>query len=193
MKKFVVRMIDSYEISPTATHIGVVEFSEKAKLKIPFDRTYNPKELKRLVNEIEPSDENRRNTDLAFQLAKRELLSPGGGSRSYVPRIVILVTAGRSTGRISLRNAVQPLRGDGVRVYVIGVGDRTDRRELTSVVADKKDLHEVNTPEETPLVATDVLNGIKSYTKKSKISGIIRTFKMWGSLSDPQQICGGTV
>lgn len=169
VKNFVLRMIDSYEVSPQNTHIGVLEFSEKARIRIPLNKTFNPKELKSLVKEIEPSNKDSRNIDLAFKFAEKELLPPEGGSRPNVTRVMVLVTAGRSTGSLPLKYATKPFRDDGVRIYVVSIGDKTDERELKNVVDDEKDIHKVKAPKETPTVVMKVVHGIKKDIKKGTI------------------------
>ena len=168
VKEFVYKMIDSYEISPQGTHIGVVEFSENPTMKIPFNKTNNPEELKRLVNEIKPSNKDRRNADLAFELTKKELLSPKGGSRRDVPQVVILVTAGKSTGILPLKEAVKPIRAERARIYVVSIGKETDPAEFVDIVADKKDVVDTETPEGTPTVVVKVVDRIGKGTEKSK-------------------------
>ena len=160
-------MIGSYDISPQGAHVGIVEFSEKPTLKIPFDKSYNLEKLRRLVKEIEPSNKNARNTDLAFELAKKELFSAKNGSRPEAGRVVILVTTGKSTGVKSMRDVVKPFRNDGIRIYVVGVGNKTDRTELVDTAGDKKRVVVAGTPEETPDAATVLVKIIGDDTEKS--------------------------
>ena len=167
VKKFVEKLIGSYEISPQGTHVGVVEFSEKPTVKIPFDKSYNLEQLRRLVKEIEPSNKNARNTDLAFELAKKELFSAKNGSRPEAARIVILVTAGKSTGVKSMRDVVKPFRDDRIRIYVVGVGNKTDVTELVGTADDKTRVVVTGTPEETPDAVTVVVKIIGDDTEKS--------------------------
>jgi hypothetical protein len=169
VKKFVTNTIDSYTISRKGTHIGIVEVSENARVVIPFDKTFDAEELKRLVNETEPSNKKARNVDIAFELAKKKLFSEKGGSRSGVPRVVIFVTSGKSTGRTPMKNVVEPFRNDGVRVYVIAVGNQTDPKEDIDTASDKDGVVQTDEPKDLPGMSSKIVDKIGNDIRKSKI------------------------
>ena len=166
LKKFVKKTIDSYDVSPQGTHIAVVEFSDQATVKIPLTKSFNPDVLKELVDKINPSNGDERNVDLALDVAKTEILSPKGGARPDVPRAVVLVTAGRSTGRIPVENAAEPLKKDGVNIYVVGVGNSVDPDELTNVVGNASDIHQVGKPEDTSTIVKKIVDSVKKDIEK---------------------------
>ena len=168
LKKFVKKTIDSYDVSPQGTHIAVVEFSDKAVVKIPLTRTSDPVILKGLVDKIKPSNGEKRNVDLALDVAKTEVLSSNGGARAGAPRAVLLVTGGKSTGRIPVENAAIPLKEDGVKIYVIGIGNSVDPDEFTNIVGNASDIHQVDNSKDTSSVVTKIVNSIKEDKEKSK-------------------------
>ena len=168
IKKFVANMLDSYEISEKGTHIGVVEFSENARVVIPFDMTFDTAEIKRLLNETEPSNKKVRNADVAFELAKKKLFSAAGGSRPGVPRVVIFVTSGKSTGNTPMKDVVEPFRNDGIRVYVIPVGNQTDPKEDGDTASDEDGVIRTDEPEDLPDIASKIVDMIGSDIGKSK-------------------------
>lgn len=161
LKKFVKKTIDSYDVSPQGTHIAVVEFSDQATVKIPLTESFEPEVLKDLVDKISPSNGDKRNVDLALDVAKTEVLSPRGGARPDVPRAVVLVTAGKSTGRIAAEDAAEPLKKDGVKIYVVAIGDSIDPDELINVAGNESDIHQVNTPEETSTIVKKIVDSVK--------------------------------
>ena len=161
LKKFVKKTIDSYDVSPQGTHIAVVEFSDQATVKIPLTESFEPEVIKDLVDKISPSNGDKRNVDLALDVAKTEVLSPQGGARPDVPRAVVLVTAGKSTGRIAAEDAAEPLKKDGVKIYVVAIGDSVDPDELINVAGNESDIHQVNTPEETSTVVKKIVDSVK--------------------------------
>ena len=60
-------------------------------------------------------------------------------------KIVILLTAGRqSPGGKPLKDAVQPLRSIGAKVYVVAIGNRVSVRELIPVVRNSEDVIQVS-------------------------------------------------
>lgn len=166
LKKFVKKTIDSYDVSPEGTHFALVEFSDKAVVKIPLTRSFNPEVLKDLVDRLNPSNGEERNVDLALDVAKTEVLSPKGGSRDDVPQAVILVTAGRSTGRIPVEVAAEPLKKDGVMIYIVGVGDSIYPDELRKAAENESDVHQVNAPKDTSTVVKKIVDSIKKGVDK---------------------------
>lgn len=161
LKKFVKKTIDSYDVSPQGTHIAVVEFSDQATVKIPLTESFEPEVIKDLVDKISPSNGDERNVDLALDVAKTEVLSPRGGARPDVPRAVVLVTAGKSTGRTAAEDAAEPLKKDGVKIYVVAIGDSIDPDELINVAGNESDIHQVNTPEETSTIVKKIVDSVK--------------------------------
>lgn len=168
IKTFVVNMLDSYEISEKGTHIGVVEFSENAQVVIPFDLTFDRAEIERLLNETEPSNKKARNSDVAFELAKKKLFSTAGGSRPGVPRVVIFVTSGKSTGRTPMKDVVEPFRNKGIRVYVVAVGNQTDPVENVDTASDEDGVVQTDEPKGLPDMTSKIVDKIGSDSRKSK-------------------------
>ncbi len=166
LKKFVKKTIDSYDVSPPGTHIALVEFSDQATVKIPLTKSFDPEVLKELVDKIKPSNGEKRNVDLALDVAKIEVLSAKGGARPDVPRTVILVTAGKSTGRIPVEDAAEPLKKDGVKIYVVGIGHSVDPDELTNVVGNESDIHQVGNPEDSSTVVKKIVDSVKKDKEK---------------------------
>lgn len=168
IKKYVAKIMDSYEISEEGTHIGVVEFSENARVVIPFDMTFDTAEIKRVLNETEPSNKKVRNADVAFELAKKKLFSASGGSRPGVPRVVIFVTSGKSTGRTPMKHVVEPFKNNGIRVYVVAVGNQTDPKEDDDTASDEDGVIPTDEPKDLPDMASKIVDKIGSDIRKSK-------------------------
>ena len=169
VKKFVVKAIDSYEISSEGTHVGIVEFSDKARVVIPFDKSFDAEELKRLVNETEPSNKKTRNADIAFELAKKRLFSSASGSRSGIPRVVIFVTSGKSTGPSPMKKVVEPFKKNGIRVYVVAVGNQTDPKEDVDTASDEDGVVQTDDPTDLPGKASKIVEKIDNDIRKSRI------------------------
>lgn len=152
----------------------MVEFSDQATVKIPLTKSFDSEVLKNLVDEIKLSDSEKRDVDLALDVVKTEVLSTKGGARSDVPRSVVLVTAGKSTGRVPVDYAAEPLKKDGVKIYVVGVGDTVDPDEFTNVVGNTSDIHQVNKPEDTSTVVTKITDSIKKDQEKGTFAFLSR-------------------
>ena len=168
IKKLVIKMMDSYEISSKGTHIGIIEFSDKANVLIPFDETFDVEEIKRLLNNTQPSLTKKRNADTAFGLARKKLFSRAGGSRPGVPRVVIFVTSGKSTGPTPMKEVTEPFRREGVRIYVVAVGNKTNPKEDSDTASDEDGVIKTEKPEDLPGIAPKVVVKIGSDIKKSE-------------------------
>ena len=176
LKKFVKKTIDSYDISLEGTHIAVVEFSDRAMVKIPLTQSFNAETLKVLVDAIKPSIGSKRNVDHALDVAKRDVLSPKGGARAGVPQAVILVTAGKSTGRITVEDAAEPLTKDGVKIYVVGIGGSVDPDEFAKVVGNASEIHGVDKPEDASTTVKIIVDSVKKDKDKGRNYCVCFTF-----------------
>lgn len=72
--------------------------------------------------------------DYAFEYASRQLIDT---SRQLVPKIVLLLTAGRLSPDQSLRLSAQPLHDYGFKVFVAKISDKPDVNQLLPTVKDK--------------------------------------------------------
>ncbi|XP_068712220.1 uncharacterized protein [Montipora foliosa] len=82
--------------------------------------------------------------DLALKVAAEKVFVPSGGSRSSVPKILILMTDGYQTQiadvSTPLDKEVLPLRRKGVQVYALAIGPYTKERELRLIVQKKENI-----------------------------------------------------
>lgn len=82
----------------TGTHVGVVSFSSSAKTEILFSAEQNVKAIKASILNITYYTGSTR-IDLGLQKCRKELFTAGGGMRSNVPQVLLVITDGKSTGK----------------------------------------------------------------------------------------------
>ena len=100
----------------------------------------------------------QRRMDLAIEKAA-EILE---GSRFLVPKVVILLTAGKNSfdGRKLLANASQGLQDLGVTTYVVAIGRNADIKEVGSIVDDERDIFNVSQFARLPEASDSIFKAI---------------------------------
>ena len=168
-------MIDDYPISETETHVGVVEFSDKTKVILPLDQTFDAGSIKDEVQRMTPSGGKGTATDEALRKSADDVFAVKSGGRPGASKVLIIVTDGKSTGKEPPKRAVKPLKEKGVRVYVVSLGDDTDKDELKDIVPVEKNIYPVKKPTETPRVAPKLFEDVGKDIKKRKLFAILKT------------------
>ena len=135
-KNFVRNTVARFGISRPGTHAAVIVYSSKAEVAISLTQYTSYWSFHRAVSKISyPGGVTR--IDLALKTAADEVFSGDGGSRSNVPKILIVMTDGyqtRTANSIRLDKAVLPLRAKGVQVYAFAIGQYIREYELRLIV-----------------------------------------------------------
>ena len=115
--------------------VGLIRFSNKAKIEFTLDEYNTKDEIKTHVTNIRYSG-GTTNISGAIWLMKEQLFSVSSlrGDRRDVPNIGILITDGISTVD---RNLTLPYADDAkennIRLLVVGVTNRVDPKELAGI------------------------------------------------------------
>ncbi|XP_043845157.1 von Willebrand factor A domain-containing protein 2 [Dromiciops gliroides] len=134
-KHFAIKLCDALAISPDRVRVGVLQFSSVPQLEFPLDSLFTREEVK---EKIKKTIFKGGRTEMG--LALKYFLHKGfpGGRNSSVPRILIIVTDGKSQGNIAL--PAKQLKERGVVVFAVGV--RFPRwPELHTLASEPKDKH----------------------------------------------------
>ena len=150
-KEFIKTFADYYHLGLNSTHIGVITFSEKAYLHVPF----NAHQVHARFNEdidLIPFLGYRTRLDLAFKMADERLYEAEYGAREEAEKLVLLITDGRQNdGDISkdkLEQAAKASKGllaKNVKIMAIGLYGTSDPDEkmLTHLTGDAERVHVV--------------------------------------------------
>lgn len=137
-KDFVKSLAKYFNVSPGKSRAAVVAYSTYARTVLKFTDYQSETDFSDVLDKEQWFGGNRR-IDRALEAADT-LLSQ---ARSKVPKIVVLVTAGRQTssvGATPLGVAARPLKDIGAKTIVVTVGSEADHRELRPVVNSMSDI-----------------------------------------------------
>ena len=168
IKYLVNATIDNYTISEPETHVGIIEFSDKANVILPLNKLFEPTSIKDQVQRIIPSGGKETVTDEALRKSADELFDVKSGGRPGASKVLIIVTDGKSTGKEPPKRAVKPLKEKGVRVYVVNIGEDTDKDELKDIVPTDENIYPVKNTDEVPGIAPKLVEDIDKDIKKRK-------------------------
>ena len=140
-KTFVWAVMENFEISNNDTLVGIIRYSTRASVifDFQFSADNNIPFLKETIDNIAFA-EGETKTELALQLALSNLFSAKGGSRPDVPKILVVVTFGRSDNALGVARASMALRDNHVTVLSVGIGEEVDMEELMLMASTAEDV-----------------------------------------------------
>lgn len=137
-KQFVTSIARSLNVSPGKSRGALITYGQNPRISFRFDSNRNTAEFDRLVGLARYMGGARR-IDRALGDAADVIRN----SRPNVPKVVILLTAGRHTtdpGAKSLDEAAKPLRDLGAKTYVIAIGDSVNKPQLRPIIQRPEDI-----------------------------------------------------
>ena len=168
IKDLVKMIIDNYTISESETHVGVIEFSDKANVIFPLNRLFDLTSIKNQIQRINPSGGKETVTDEVLRKSTDQVFDAKSGGRPGASKVLIIITDGKSTGEEPPKRAVKRVKEKGVRVYVVSIGEDTDKDELEDIVPTEKNIYPVKNPDDVPNVAPKLVEDIDKDIKKRK-------------------------
>ena len=168
VKDLVKMMLDNYTVSEPETHVGVIEFSDKANVIFPLNKLFESSSIKGEIQRIVPSGGKETVIDEVLRKSADEVFDVKSGGRPGASKVLIIITDGKSTGEEPPKRAVKPVKEKGVRVYVMNIGEDTDKDELKDIVPTEKNIYPVKNPDEVPSVAPKLVEDIDKDIKKRK-------------------------
>ncbi|XP_069751394.1 LOW QUALITY PROTEIN: cartilage matrix protein [Narcine bancroftii] len=178
VKVFVSQVIESLDIGPNATRVGVVNYASTIKHEFTLQAHNNKASLLRAVSQIEPLSSGTMTglaikfaANIAFSEASRARVKPNG-----VNKVAIIVTDGRPQDQV--QDAATHAKQNGIEIFAIGVG----RAELNS-------LREIaSEPLEDHLDYVESYSAIEKLSKKFKEAFCVANLCASGD-HDCEQIC----
>lgn len=158
---FVNQVVSAFNISRDTAQVGVTEFSNRPVIQIRLNDFQNSKLLQDRITNIEDSG-GRTRTDSAVRIMSQEFYTHDQGSRAGIPKILVVVTDGKSTGNESLSESVKGLRRKGVIVYSVGIGKHIDMEELKDISRTEEDVFRSKDFDSTGLLAPVLVERIAS-------------------------------
>ncbi|KAM8917726.1 uncharacterized protein AB9W97_003285 isoform 2-T3 [Spinachia spinachia] len=139
-KEFLQDMVDSLEIGPGATQVGLVNYASTVHIDFLL-KTYSAKSaLKQALARVEPLASGTM-TGMAIKTAMEKAFTAEGGARpssENIAKVAIIVTDGRPQDKVEDVSAAA--RASGIEIYAVGVG-RADMMSLRLMASLPHDDH----------------------------------------------------
>ena len=162
-------MIENYNISKRDTHVGIIEFSNQANVILQLNKLFEQTSIQDQVKRIIPSGGKQTVTDEALRKSADDMFDVTSGGRPGATKVLIIVTDGKSTGKEPPKRAVKPVKEKGVRVYVVNIGEDTDKDELKDIVPTERNIYPAKTSGKVPSIAPKLFDDIEKDIKKREL------------------------
>ena len=129
-------LISSFEIGVDKSNVGIVLYSLSPRLVFDFDDYFDTGAMNSAIDAIRyPNSYTYTGNALRFTLAKlfNRPIRPG------VPRVLVVLTDGRSTD--SVTQPSQELHAAGIIVYSLGIWNSYDINQLNDMASDPDSEH----------------------------------------------------
>ena len=165
LKELAKNIIDKYSISKHGTHMGIIEYSDEINVKVPLGTTHDATQLKRLVDNIAPSQGTQRFTARALKKVAKQVFPVSFGGRLGAQRVLIIITAGPTSDTSNIDKAVEETKKAGVNVFLVTIKDSED--DAGKIVPDDNVVL-VKTIDDLPSAADQLDKTIKDSIENSK-------------------------
>uniref|UniRef100_A0AAR2LSF0 Collagen, type XIV, alpha 1b n=1 Tax=Pygocentrus nattereri TaxID=42514 RepID=A0AAR2LSF0_PYGNA len=124
-------------IGPEGTQVAIVQFSDDARTEFKLSSYTDKESLLDAVQRITYKGGNTK-TGRAIKHVKDSIFTPESGMRRGIPRVLVVLTDGRSQDDVNkISNAMQV---DGYIIFAIGFGD-ADYGELVNIASKPSERH----------------------------------------------------
>ena len=137
-KRFVKSLARALNISPGTSRAAVIAYSSTSRTVAKFTAYQTAKDFNEILSKSTFLGGPRR-IDQALEAAET-LMSE---ARVNVPRVVILITAGKQADAKPLDSGAKSLKDIKVRTFVVAIGREPDLKELKPVVDEAEDIFAV--------------------------------------------------
>uniref|UniRef100_A0A8C4PYS6 Uncharacterized protein n=1 Tax=Eptatretus burgeri TaxID=7764 RepID=A0A8C4PYS6_EPTBU len=118
---FLRRIVGAFDaIGPQGMQVGVVQFSDEARTEVLLNEHASKTALLTAIKNIRYQGGNTK-TGRALQHAKTAMFAVGAGVRAGTPRVLVVLTDGRSQDEV--QRLAKEIQLNGVSVFAIGVAD----------------------------------------------------------------------
>lgn len=164
-KELVQQLFSYYDISREDTRAGVVVYSSNAFTIVGLNSYKDSSVFRRAVNAL-PRIGGGNRKDKALVTARRMFKAKRpknlAGAEKPSQLLVFITKGAQSTASdvLPLERAVHPLRKHGVRVVVVGIGQKVVYRELRKIAQDSKDIYLASSLSDVDKVSHDLMKVI---------------------------------
>ncbi|XP_056404222.1 matrilin-4 isoform X4 [Hyla sarda] len=154
VKQFVIKIVDTLDVSAHGTHVGLVQYSSRVRTEFNLNQFKTAKEISNAVKNIDYMEKGTM-TGLALKHMVEHSFSQQEGARANVPKIGLVFTDGRSQDDIS--EWAKRAKEAGITMYAVGVGKAVED-ELNEIASEPVNKHSFYTADFTTmnLIAEDL-------------------------------------
>ncbi|XP_069607864.1 matrilin-4 isoform X3 [Ranitomeya imitator] len=154
VKQFVIKIVDTLDVSAHGTHVGLVQYSSRVRTEFSLNQFKTANDIKNAVNNIAYMEKGTM-TGLALKHMVEHSFSQQEGARPNVPKIGLVFTDGRSQDDIS--EWAKKAKEAGITMYAVGVGKAVED-ELNEIASEPVNKHSFYTGDFTAmnLIAEDL-------------------------------------
>nr|KAG5712283.1 hypothetical protein BaRGS_023862 [Batillaria attramentaria] len=132
---FVKALVSDLEISRTAAQVGLVTFSTDPHRIFFLNQYYDKNSVLSALGHV-PYLSGATYTQRALVYMREHFFTASAGSRSGVPKVLILLTDGKSTSPTETAQQARLLKEQGIYVIAVGIGFSLNQNELHSIASD---------------------------------------------------------
>lgn len=147
-KNFVANMIDNFEIGKESIHVGIVVFSTIIGDTVGLQPSRSKDLLKILANSLRHPKVGT-NTALGIERVRKMMREQG---RSFAPKIMVVITDGRSASPALTALQADLAKAEGLTVIAVGVGSAIFRDELENIATNTQKIFQVTRFEDLALI-----------------------------------------
>ncbi|XP_074654673.1 von Willebrand factor A domain-containing protein 2-like [Tubulanus polymorphus] len=145
MLLFVQKVVSDMPIGPTKVRVSLVRYSNKNEVEVVFylNEHFSAAELKTAVDSVKYTGGGTY-TAKALDLVRTDVLTSKKGSRRWVKQLVMVITDGKASDKLSLPKSILDLQDTGARMIAVGVGSEMDEKSLKSMASPPKEQNKMH-------------------------------------------------
>ncbi|XP_059208525.1 collagen alpha-1(XII) chain [Centropristis striata] len=137
VRAFLEVLVNSFDIGPNKVQLSLVQYSRDPHTEFALNTHHDISAVVKAVRSF-PYRGGSTNTGKAMTYVKDKIFVTTRGARQNVPRIMVLITDGKSSD--SFKDAATGLRNNDVEIFAVGVKDAV-RSELEAIANQPSDTH----------------------------------------------------
>ncbi|XP_072558937.1 collagen alpha-1(XII) chain-like isoform X3 [Paramormyrops kingsleyae] len=137
VRAFLEVLVNSFDIGPNKVQISLVQYSRDPHTEFALNTHHDLASVVKAVRTF-PYRGGSTNTGRAMTYVREKIFVPSKGARLNVPRVMILITDGKSSD--AFKDPATRLRSQDVEIFAVGVKDAV-RSELEAIANAPADTH----------------------------------------------------
>ncbi|XP_059841504.1 collagen alpha-1(XII) chain-like isoform X2 [Hypanus sabinus] len=137
VKDFLETLVNTFQVGPNRIQIGLVQYSRDAVTEFTLNRHSSLQAVLEAIRNF-PYRGGSTNTGRAMTYVRERVFVKEKGARTKVPRVMVLITDGKSSDAFKL--PAERLRDFGVEIFAVGVKDAVFS-ELVAIATEPEDTH----------------------------------------------------